>query len=150
MKLLKFYIAIVLAIALIACNSDDDTNVDEDTIILIGDDGSPRFNLTWIGSVDLDLHVTDPIGETISFANFASDSGGVLDVDCTGDCDEINSENITWVNGGPDGEYSFFVNYFFGNTETSFTLVVRDEDETIEIIEGNLSSGSSTIFTYTK
>lgn len=54
-------------------------------------------------------YVTDPNGETISYINTSSSSGGMLDIDCTGNCPGGNSENITWVDGGAAGTYSFYV-----------------------------------------
>jgi len=116
---------------------------------LAGADGSPRFNLTWGGDTDLDLYVTDPNGETLSYTNTSSSSGGELDVDCTGNCSGGNSENITWVDGGPSGNYSFYVNHFSGSS-ASYTLTVRDNGGSVTSYTGSLSSGNSTTYNYTK
>ncbi len=115
-----------------------------------GEDGDPRFNLTWSGSTDLDLYVTDPTGETISYINISSSSGGILDVDCVGDCDTVNSENITWPDGGPSGTYSFYANHFSGGS-TSFSILVRDNGVNVTTYSGTLSSdNNSTVWTYIK
>ena len=117
---------------------------------LTGADGSPRFNMTWSGGTDLDLYVTDPNGYTISYTSPGSPSGGVLDVDCTGNCSGGNAENITWENGGPSGVYEFHVNYFSGSDDTPFTLTIRDNETTMDVINSSLSEGDSQTWTYTK
>lgn len=117
-----------------------------------GADGSPRFNLTWSGSSDLDLNVTDPSGETINFINSNSSSGGILDVDCLGNCPNGNSENITWPNGGSSGTYSFYVNYFSGSGSVDFEILVRDNTQNIRTETGTVSQSGddSNTFTYIK
>ena len=124
--------------------------VDPSDCGLSGQDGSPRFNLTWNGNSDLDLYVTDPTGTTISFTNTTSSSGGSLDVDCTGNCSGGNSENITWPNGGPSGTYTVWVNNYSGGT-TSFNIVVRDNGNNVTNFSGSVGSGQdSTKWTYNK
>lgn len=117
---------------------------------LPGADGSPRFNMTWSGDTDLDLYVTDPTGFTISYTSTSSPSGGILDLDCTGSCPGGNAENITWENGGPSGVYEFHVNYYSGSANTPFTLTVRDNETTMNVINSSLSEGDSQTWTYTK
>lgn len=53
--------------------------------------GDVQVTLRWVGTNDLDLHVTDPAGETIYFGNRSSGSDGQLDVDSNAGC----SRNIT-------------------------------------------------------
>jgi len=117
---------------------------------LNGADGSPRFNLVWSGSTDLDLYVTDPSGYTISYTSISSPSGGILDVDCTGNCPGGNSENITWEQGGPLGVYQFHVNYYSGSSDTPFVLTVRDNLSTVNVINSSLSSGDCMTWSYSK
>lgn len=119
---------------------------------IAGADGSPRFNLTWSGSADLDLYVTDPAGETVSYLNNSSASGGLLDVDCTGSCPGGNSENITWEGGGPSGTYTFYVNYYSGTGTVPFNIIVRDNSQTIRTDTGSVanSGDDSSSFTYIK
>lgn len=113
-----------------------------------GADGSPRFNLTWnTTGVDLDLYVTDPSGETISYQNTTSASGGELDVDCISSC---TNENITWVNGGPSGSYSYYVNNLSSNSE-SFTIRVFDGGRIVDTKSGTVSGNSdSPTYTYSR
>ncbi len=117
-----------------------------------GEDGSPRFNLTWSGASDLDLYVTDPNGETISYQNPSAASGGMLDVDCTGNCTGGNSENITWPQGGPSGTYTFYVNYFSGSGTVNFNILVRDNLQDIRTESGSVTEAgtNSASFTYVK
>lgn len=119
---------------------------------IAGEDGSPRFNLTWSGSADLDLYVEDPNGNVISYLSPTSPTGGSLDVDCTGDCPGGNSENITWPAGGPTGTYTFWVNYYSGSGSVSYNILVRDNDQNITTQSGSVSQAGddSPMYTYTK
>lgn len=117
---------------------------------LSGADGSPRFNLTWTGSTDLDLYVIEPNGETLNYINSLSSSGGELDIDCTGSCTGGNSENITWVNGGSSGTYQYYVDYFSGSQTTSFNITITDNGTVVGTQSGSLSSGQSSRWSYNK
>ena len=72
--------------------------------------GVLQFALSWeTDSTDIDLWVTDPSGEIISYRNTNSISGGYLDRD---DTDGFGPENIYWLNNIPDGTYTVQVHYF--------------------------------------
>jgi len=104
----------------------------------VGADGNPRFNLTWQPQgIDLDLHVIDPSGEEIYFDNDFSISGGELDIDCTETCTD---ENITWINDGPTGSYSYFVRYYDGVGSANWTIRVFDDNRVVSSQSGTLSS----------
>jgi hypothetical protein len=64
--------------------------------------GALQVSLSWNNDSDQDLYVTDPSGETISYTNKQSNSGGELDRD---DTDGYGPENIYWLNTAPDGTY---------------------------------------------
>lgn len=51
------------------------------------DDGALRVTLTWAVPVDLDLYVTDPVGETLYFANNPTRAGARLERDAR--CEEV-------------------------------------------------------------
>ncbi|MHC4376645.1 MAG: hypothetical protein ACYS26_08610 [Planctomycetota bacterium] len=76
--------------------------------------GDVRVTLSWNGTSDLDLYVTDPFGEEIAFFNPFSASGGQLDVDSNVGCIPDGSvENIFWPTGSaPSGLYSVSVDSF--------------------------------------
>ncbi|MEO9869910.1 hypothetical protein [Ekhidna sp.] len=115
-----------------------------------GGDGDPRFNLTWDnGNVDLDLMVRDPNGDLLGFeGSGTSPSGGVWDIDCTGSCTD---ENITWINGGPSGTYSYYVNYFGGTGSANWTIRVFDGGRIVGSQSGSLSSeGDSQTYSYSR
>lgn len=66
--------------------------------------GVGRVVLRWQAPVDLDLFVTEPGGEQISYQKTISRNGGVLDVDANRDCIpewimERPAESIVWVEG---------------------------------------------------
>lgn len=93
---------------------------------LVGASGDVRVNIEWNNSrVDLDLRVTDPCGNVITFSNRASVCNGYtgrLDVDARGG--NGTAENITWTSGAPRGTYRVAVNYFGGSGSASYTARV--------------------------
>ena len=95
--------------------------------------GGFQATLTWntgttfgssTGAVDIDLHVTEPNGTEIYYANSVSAvTGGLLDVDNTYG---FGPENIYYPNDvtPPDGEYVVSVVYFAGSPVTRFAITV--------------------------
>jgi hypothetical protein len=72
-----------------------------------------QVSLNWSQPVDLDLHVTVPDGTTIFYGNPVGPNGGRLDLDSNPACniDNINNENITWIDADPaPGDYRVRVN----------------------------------------
>jgi hypothetical protein len=71
--------------------------------------GNIQVTLAWDGGADLDLYVTDPTGETVSYRNRNSRTGGALDIDARGACGRGESaytvENVYWTNAPPSGQY---------------------------------------------
>lgn len=85
--------------------------------------GDIQVTLTWNNTSDLDLYVTDPFGETISYTNVTSGSGGQLDVD---DVDGYGPENIFWLTGtAPLGSYAVAVDHFDGPSPATFQVRVE-------------------------
>ncbi len=125
------------------CKKDDDNGPR-----LVGQPGNPRFNLQFTNeaNVDLDLHVADPSGEEIYYANPYSNSEGELDVDCLcDDCPQGANENIFWeVGKAPKGAYRVWVQYFDecgnnANVASDFTLRVVQNEKIIATYTGTLS-----------
>jgi hypothetical protein len=99
--------------------------------------GDVHITLSWDNATDLDLFVTDPFGEEISFLNPSSTSGGQLDLD---DSDGYGPENIFWPEGGaPLGQYSVKVVCFsnYGRGASNYLVTVRYGSE-IEEYSGTL------------
>jgi len=72
--------------------------------------GDVQITLTWDNLADLDLHVIDPNGEEIYWANQYSFSNGVLDVD---DINGEGPENIYWPeNEAPIGNYEVYIHMY--------------------------------------
>jgi len=129
--------------------------------------GDVQITLTWDNEADLDLHVIDPLGEEIYYANPTSTSGGELDVD---DTDGFGPENVYWAQGtAPSGVYEVYVHHFpwsekpvtsnftvlisaFNITESFYGSTVDDETVYVtsfsnEKIISNQTSGSYKIST---
>ncbi len=71
--------------------------------------------MAWTGATDVDLHVIDPAGFHVYFADRIAPSGGRLDLDSNPACsiDNVNNENIVWpTNGAPQGQYTVMVDYW--------------------------------------
>ena len=74
--------------------------------------GVLQIGLSWNTTSDIDLYVTDPFGEEITYYNPTSASGGYLDRD---DVDGYGPENIYWSRDIPDGTYIVKVHYYASN-----------------------------------
>jgi 3-keto-disaccharide hydrolase len=75
--------------------------------------GRVEIMLTWNDTADLDLHVTDPFGETIHYFRPSSISGGNLieDVDCSGP--DPQTERVEFPQGSAaSGTYLVSIHYF--------------------------------------
>jgi hypothetical protein len=76
--------------------------------------GSPGVTVTlrWNAAVDLDLYVTDPVLETVYFANPRSASGGVLEQDarCADRSAGVQTERVRWTAPVP-GRYRIGVDF---------------------------------------
>ena len=127
-------------------NSQLNTNLTQADLIeaaLRYGSGDVQVTMTWNNTADIDLYVTDPMGETIYYANPFSSSGGQLDID---DVDGHGPENIF---------YSVSVNHFSGVSPTNFSVRVQvlgqsaiyngsvSSDETITVTSFNTLSGLS-------
>jgi hypothetical protein len=83
--------------------------------VVITGTGDVKISLSFDRNEDLDLHVIEPSGEEIYFANPSSATGGVLDLDSNPACeiDGVNNENIFWPSGtAPHGTYTVKVHYW--------------------------------------
>ncbi len=77
-----------------------------------------RIRLLFREDADLDLHVTDPLQETVYFANDTSASGGRLLSDMRCDSEGPRLEEITWEEP-PPGRYRVGIDYPIRCTRTS-------------------------------
>lgn len=84
--------------------------------------GDLQITLTWNTSSDIDLYVTEPGGETMSYQHKNSFAGGKLDVD---DTDGHGPENVFWPTGRtPEGTFKVKVKYYGGSGATNYTVRV--------------------------
>jgi len=99
-----------------SCNAIDD---DCDGVI---DDGCGygaglmQVTASWDTGADIDLYVTGPLGDTLSFQRPSTPSGARVDHSGRGDCSEMPNpqiENIRWVGSRPlDGVYEVEIHYW--------------------------------------
>ena len=120
----------------------------------VGSTGIIRAQLVWNTSADLDLYLTLPNGQVVSFGNVSVTFNNgraiaMLDHDNRGNTIDIppniRVENIV-VNGIPlAGLYSFIVNNFnTPNGADSFTLRVFYNGH-LQVIHGSLANGQSSL-----
>lgn len=93
--------------------------------------GAVQITLGWTTGADIDLYVTDPFGEVLSYENTSVSSGGTLDRDARGACvDGQTTENVYWPTGAaPRGTYQISANYFSdcqaaGPTEIVLSIMI--------------------------
>lgn len=97
-----------------------------------------RFTLSWSARADLDLYVTTPAGNTISYANRSAD-GGMLDRDNTSG-GEGAVENI-FFSVAANGTYQYWVRNYSGDP-ASFNLRVWAGGREIALRGGSLDPGT--------
>ncbi|MBM4371720.1 MAG: hypothetical protein FJ098_08705, partial [Deltaproteobacteria bacterium] len=77
--------------------------------------GDIQVSISWDDPSDVDLHVVEPTGCEIYYANDICGSGGWLDLDSNPACsiDWVNNENIFWPLGqAPTGTYIVRVDFY--------------------------------------
>lgn len=113
------------------------------TITQVGT-GDVQVSVSWDAPSDVDLHVVDPSGEEIYYANPSSASGGSLDLDSNAACDIDNkdNENITWPTGkAPRGTYTVRVDYFdgCGVSATNYIVTVHVTGKSPQTFSGSFN-----------
>ncbi|MEZ5063460.1 MAG: hypothetical protein R3B81_01945 [bacterium] len=93
--------------------------------------GDIQVTVAWDTDADVDLHVVDPIGYEIYWADRSSPSGGQLDLDSNAGCftDGVRNENITWgVGAAPLGTYTVRVDYWSNCSfsQTKYTVLINN------------------------
>ena len=98
-------------------------------VIAFGNRGDVQVSLSWDAPSDLDLHVVEPSGEDIYYANSSSSTGGQLDVDSNAACsiDGRQIENVRWIRA-PGGSYTVRVDNWdsCGVARSNYTLTVKN------------------------
>ena len=110
--------------------------------------GDVQVTLSWDSDSDVDLHVVDPNGDEVHWANRQVASGGELDLDSNAGCaiDGVRNENITWpVGSAPRGTYTVRVDYWSACSvaATSYTVLVNNGGN-VEIFTGTFTGGGDT------
>lgn len=105
--------------------------------------GQLEITLNWDDHADLDLHVTDPFGETIYYFHPSSISGGSLkeDVECT---TVAGTEKITYPGGSAaSGTYVLSVHYFrsCNSGKPVHWRITANADGRSQSLEGTVSPG---------
>ena len=113
----------------------------EDLNDLPDSNGVLQFGLSWDTDLtDIDIWVTDPAGETISYLNPTSGSGGYLDRD---DVDGYGPENVYWESNIPNGQYRVYVHYYGCDGScpaTNYTLKISNGLGDVLKYSGTLSN----------
>jgi hypothetical protein len=127
-------------------------------VVQVGSGGPIQVSVSWDTPSDVDLHVIDPSGEEIYYANPVGDTGGELDLDSNAACgiDGVNNENITWDDDDnpSSGTYTVLVHYWSpcGQGTTNYIVTVRVEGEATRTFAGTLTTDDEedqvTTFTY--
>ncbi len=116
--------------------------------VVIGE-GDVLATLSWRSEADLDLHVFEPSGEEIWYADRNSATGGYLDTDANAGCSERRTapqENVTWPSGkAPKGSYRISVVVYdrCDQAKLEWNLVVKVGGRTVLNTGG---SGNSPVY----
>ncbi len=111
--------------------------------------GTLQVSLSFDNDKDIDLHLIEPDGEHIFYANMMSSNGGELDLDSNPGCyiDGINNENIFYPEDAEldAGTYSVYVDMYSNCDETiatNFVVSVYLDGVEITTSEVNPYSGN--------
>ncbi|MCJ2544096.1 right-handed parallel beta-helix repeat-containing protein [Thermostichus vulcanus] len=118
--------------------------------------GPIQITLSWNTTDDLDLYVTDPGQQTVSFVNPSIPSGGRLDVDANANCAGVITnpvENVFWISTPPTGTYRIEVALFQRCSQSTapipFTVTLRKNGVVAQVFNGSATStGSAGRFTF--
>jgi hypothetical protein len=111
-------------------------------------DADIAVTVRWTGASDVDLHVTDPNGEEVYYANEQTPEGGRLDLDSNAGCsiDNVNQETISWPkDAAPDGAYTIVVEYFSDCDQPSapWTLTLNVQGRSAQTFTGTFNGPSA-------
>jgi hypothetical protein len=143
-------LSILILPALLKTSSGTPTGTSTEPVLGTGD---VQVTLRWDAPVDLDLHVTDPSGEEISFTHPNSNSGGNLDVDANPNCDSMVSnpvENVFWPYGSaPTGQYQVSVAYFSNcnySGPVNYEVTIKQNNQVVNVLTGTVNESGETKF----
>jgi hypothetical protein len=116
------------------------------SVITVGT-GEVQVSVSWNVDSDVDLHVVDPSGEEIYYANSTAASGGTLDLDSNPACslDHVRNENITFPHA-PSGSYTVRVDYYDACTQaqTDYVVTVQRKNVAPETFSGSFTGPGDT------
>jgi hypothetical protein len=106
--------------------------------------GDVQVSISWNSAADVDLHVIEPGGEEVYYANDVSGTGGQLDLDSNAGCgtDGPRNENITWATGtAPAGQYIVRVDHWSncGATQTDWVVTVQVKGAQPQVFTGSFT-----------
>jgi hypothetical protein len=108
------------------------------SVVAVGS-GEVQVSVSWDADSDVDLHVVDPNGDEVYYAQTSVTSGGTLDLDSNPNCniDGTNNENVTWSEA-PPGEYTVLVDYYNACEveQTNYVVTVQLPGQQPQVFNG--------------
>lgn len=71
--------------------------------------GDLSIRASWAGNADLDLYVRTPTGQTMYYGNKSDGRGGLFTKNACRNCSGDLSEEVSWVEVAPTGEYQVWL-----------------------------------------
>ena len=126
-------------IALVACHSPSSPSG--------GSSGSSSSGVqivaTWDTAADVDLHVIEPSGTEIYWAQPGpTATGGTLDQDANEEChNTLNEETVRWVSNAPDGVYTVRLDLYMNcnATQAKYSVAITNGGSVLPPFVGTLT-----------
>jgi hypothetical protein len=98
---------------------------------------------TWDTAADVDLHVIEPSGTEIYWAQPGpTPTGGTLDQDANEEChNTLNKETVRWASNAPNGVYTIRLDLYMNcnATQAKYSVVVTNGGSVLPAIVGTLA-----------
>jgi hypothetical protein len=135
----RLFASVLGLTALVACHSPSSPSGGSSG----ASSSSVQVVATWDSAADVDLHVVEPSGTEIYWAQPGpTATGGTLDQDANEEChNTLNKETVRWASNAPNGIYTVRLDLYTNcnATQAKYSVVVTNGASTLPAVVGTLS-----------